>query len=250
MKTVRIEFHSHSKYSHDCGTTIENIANVCRKIGLTHIVICDHDNYGKSDTDISVLAKSGVILLPAIEFTTKEGVHIVGIHPKIHLLQALPLQYGALELVKLLKSKGAYISIPHPYHTTGLIGNGRISDIDIDYCLSEATFIEVSNYKYGDVKNLEDFSKYEHLTKIVGSDAHSSLDIGAHYVSFEVPEGCENVLDYMVHNHIDINFNYRKKHGRFFWIMKKAKRSSIYQFVLNIFSRDLRRDIKNKIFNK
>lgn len=250
MKKVIIETHCHSLYSHDSCLTIEKIALAAKNNGLTHIVICDHDNYGKTKNDRKLLKKSGIELIEGIEFTTTEGIHIIGIHRDIIKLQANAYTYRAVDLVGHLKCISAMIIIPHPYHKTGLIGNGNIEKSGIDYCLSNANFLEISNYKYGSVQTLKLLSDYPHLKTLIGSDAHAFDMVASQYNEFEVPEEVSEVLHYAYAHIVNINHTYRKKHTALYWQFKTIKKTGLYQFFLKLFPATLRKDIKNKLFNK
>lgn len=250
MKKIVIETHCHSLYSHDSNLAIDNIAEKGQKIGLTHIVICDHDIYGKTQLDRNILLKKGIELINAIEFTTFEGIHIIGINNTIAKIQSSPFFYKTIDLINLLRNNKAIIIIPHPYHSTGIIGNGKLNDSDISYCLKKSNFIEVSNYKYGTFLAEDIFVHYPNLKKLIGSDAHCADMVGAQYNEFMVPDDENNVLEYAYSSDIKITHIYRKKHNTLYWKFKAIKKTFIYQFVLNLFPYELRRFLKNKLFNK
>lgn len=243
-----IETHCHSCYSHDCATLIKNIAQKSHSLGLTHLIINDHDNCGISEFDINVFNNIGVALLKGIEFTTKEGVHIIGVNPLIKKFERESYFYSGKELIDLLQSLNAYIIIPHPYHKTGLIGNENTTTEVIEYVLGRAHFIEIDNYKYGETPNWETLiNHHKNLVPLIGSDAHSADMVGAMINTFEGPEQIDDILGYM-HTHL-INHQYNRKHTAIYWKLKKMQSTCIYQFVLHLFPKETRKRIKNILFN-
>ena len=249
MKKVIIETHCHSLYSHDSSLTIEKIAMAAKNNGLTHILICDHDNYGKTENDRILLKQYGVELIEGIEFTTTEGIHVIGVHKDITKLQAPAYTYKIIDLVNQLICFSALIIIPHPYHQTGLIGNGNVDKSVIDFCLKNSNFLEISNYKYGSNKALKLLSNYPHLQTLIGSDAHAFNMVASQYNEFEVPNEEFDVLRYAYVHMVKIRYVYRKKHSFIYWHLKAIKKSGLYQFFLKLFPISLRKDIKNKLFN-
>ncbi len=249
---VCIETHCHSLYSHDSNMAIERIAVMGESYGLNHIIICDHDIFGLVEDDLRVLNNHGIIAHPAIEFTTQEGVHIIGVHQNIKKIEKLPKHYSVREIISLLLSIGAIIIIPHPYHVTGIIGNGKVSELDIDFCLRNSHFLEISNYKYGMIDSKLLLSKYTNLKCLVGSDAHSADAVAGQFNFFDVPDDIESdkVLDYVFKNQIVIEHRFRLKHGRAYWVIKNLKKSGVYQFLLNLFPVSLRKSVKNKLINR
>ncbi len=176
-----IDMHTHSCRSADCDTTVEEIVRQGTKRGLTHIVVADHNRCGLSDAETAEARKAGIILLRAIEFTTEEGVHLIGIHPRIGDLEKPARHYPLRELAELLTRFGAILLIPHPSDPTGLTGNGSIPPETVHAVLSAAHFIETDNRNHGKTAGMaEIIARYPDLTPVVGSDAHSPNAVGAY----------------------------------------------------------------------
>ena len=189
---------------------------------------------------------NGIKLFKAIEFTTSEGAHIIGISDHIEAFNWEKGKCTSRELVDILKKTGATIIIPHPDHATGIRGNGKISETDIDYILSKSNYIEILNYKYGKTDSISEIkSKYPNLECLVGSDAHAMRDVGAVY----------NILN--TNNIISISdkkvvegYVYRKKNYGRKPIIRKIKSGVLYQVLLRLIPERLRRKIKNKYINR
>lgn len=244
-----LESHCHSCYSLDCGTRIELIVAECKKKGIDAVILCDHDTCGITDADIEIFRREGVIVLQSIEFTTSEGVHIIGVGEGIKDLQRSPRHYSCRQLISVLFEIGVWIIIPHPDHATGLIGNFEMCEADVDFALRASHFLELGNYKYGVTSNVDILlSEYPNLRGLVGSDAHSSASIGAFTNTIITQSVPTDVLASFYH--FPITNHRSKKHSKMYLLFKRIKKTGLYQRVLNCFDPGLRMKIKNKLFNR
>ena len=76
---IYYDFHIHSALS-PCGEddmTPNNIVNMAKLIGLDAIAICDHNCAANLPAIEKVAANAGIILLPGIELSTAEEVHLL-----------------------------------------------------------------------------------------------------------------------------------------------------------------------------
>ena len=173
-----IETHCHSHHSFDCNTAIESIIETCEKRDIKGIVICDHDTCGITPEEEALFIAKKITLFKAIEFTTKTDAHVIGVCPRIKELEQPRYHYELADLIDKLQAVGATIIIPHPNHGTGIVGNGKIDEVSIRKAFMAAHFVEKENFRYGKTKI--DFKKqYPHIAWIIGSDAHSSKNVGA-----------------------------------------------------------------------
>lgn len=245
---MKIETHCHSLYSHDSSLSIQDIIEKCKENDIGGIIICDHDNCGITEEDERLFLNSRVLLIKGIEFTSFEGVHIIGCHPLIKNVEKPPFTYGLIELIDLLKSIGATIIIPHPNHATGIIGNGKISADSLNRVFSKADFVEIDNYRYGKTKNTDEISKqYPNIRFLIGSDAHSQKDVGAYCNEFDIK--CNSIED-IISTNSKINMVRNKNRSAFYWKWQKIKRKKMYQYLMKMFPAGLRRKIKNLIVNR
>ncbi len=242
---ICIETHCHTHHSFDCNTSIESIIETCHRRNVKGIVVCDHDVCDIINEEERLFADNGIKLFKAIEFTTKTDAHVIGVSPRIKELQQPRFYYELDDLIGRLKAIGAAIIIPHPDHATGIIGNGKIPASEIKKALSAAHFVEKENYRYGKTKT-DVVRDYPHLIWLIGSDAHSSKSVGA-FVNQTV---CvkDDFLATMQTGKVSYIKN--DEHGKAYWIKRRIKKSAPYQFVLNLFSPELRRKIKNNYFNR
>lgn len=241
---MRIETHCHSYHSFDSLAKIEDIIAECKKKDINALVLNDHDVCNITDNEQQQFKDNNIDLIKAIEFTTSEGVHIIGVDNNITSLQNKPFFYKAKNLVDQLLKINAWIILPHPGHETGIFGNKKISKQDSHFCLRKAHFIEKNNYRYGQSKDIESILlKYKNLKPLVGSDAHKASDIGIFYN--EIGIFTEDVFKNLYEN--EYKCVVTKERGRLYFFKRKIKKMKIYQFLLHQFSAEFRMTIKKKL---
>ena len=76
-----------------------------------------------------------------------------------------------------MKDNGAWISIPHPTHETGIL-SVRLDEIELEFCFKNSHFIEQASSKYGKFEIESLLKKYTNLKQIVSDDAHRKEDVG------------------------------------------------------------------------
>lgn len=94
----------------------------------------------------------------SIEFTTKEGAH--------NDIKKERYFYKTVDLIRVLKDIGAWISIPHPTHETGILSVG-LDDAELAFCFENSYFIEQASSKYGKFEIESLLKKYTNLKPIV-----------------------------------------------------------------------------------
>jgi predicted metal-dependent phosphoesterase TrpH len=243
MMEIRIETHCHSCYSPDCYSPIAKIIAMGKKRGLTHIIINDHDCYGLSPDDENLFAQSNIELLKAIEFTTSEGVHIIGVHSEIKKLQKKVFSYDCQTLIKVLQKEKAVIIIPHPLHTTGVLGNRAVDETTKHRVLSAANFIETGNRKYGTLPApTELLDQYPNLRALIGSDAHKVKHVAA-FVNI-VMTNKKDVVIFDILKEETIKHVINKEISKTELFIRRIKRSVLYHLTLTLTNAKMRKRIK------
>jgi len=241
---MKIETHCHSYHSFDSLAKIEDIITECKKKGIDALVLNDHDVCNINNSELRHFKNNNIVLIKAIEFTTFEGVHIIGIDDNIKELQVEPFFYKSIELVNQLLNINAWIILPHPNHETGIIGNQKILKEDSRYCLSKSHFIEKNNYRYGKFKDIEKILfKYKNLKPLVGSDAHKASDIGIFYNEIEVCK--EGIFKSLYEKEYKCVIT--KERGKLYFFKRNFKKTKLYQFFLNKFSAEFRLKVKKQL---
>ncbi len=70
---MRIDFHVHSKYSHDSSAKISEILRYAKRRGLDAIAITDHDTLDGNREARRLRKPDDVQIIPAIELTLPAG---------------------------------------------------------------------------------------------------------------------------------------------------------------------------------
>ncbi len=238
-----IATHCHSHYSFDCQVTITEIADACVSNGIDCTFITDHDVFELTEADLKIFQDRNIIVLNAIEFTSKEGAHIIGIHKDIKKFERSRYFYEAKELISLLKKNEAWVSLPHPTHATGIMKAGLTNE-DLKYCLLNSNFIEEKSSKYGqfDIANIK--SEFTNLKAIISDDAHQTKDIGLMlnkvHISTKIADNYESILSAL---HKESVFKYNKKK----LFLRKIKSVIVKTWLYQNISSDLKNKIKQLI---
>lgn len=236
--------HCHTHYSFDCKTSIEDLVSVCKKKNIGCTFITDHDVFGLTDEDLKKFSDENIIMLNAIEFTTKEGAHIIGVHPSIKSFEKERYFYKTVDLIRILKDIGAWISIPHPTHETGILSVG-LDDIELRFCFENSHFIEQASSKYGKFEINNILTKYPNLKAIVSDDAHRKEDVGMMLNKIETTDNIstdvyENILTTLYNNSYVVADEKKL-------LIRKIKKTIQSNFLYQTISKKMSREFKNKI---
>lgn len=244
---LRLVSHCHTHHSFDSSLPIRKIIDEANSANIKALIINDHDVFSLTDAELVLFKENGIIVFSAIEFTTREGVHVIGVHHDISTVQASPYGYGVIELLSSLKKLGAKIIFPHPYHATGIYGNKNISRDVFEKCIRYADGFEINNYRYG-ITPLIVLDKIKEISPnailLIGSDAHCSYEIASFINEYDIPESIEvndmlNFIFNMQPEHI-----YAKKRHFVYFLFKRVQKTFFYQEMLNLVSSETRKKIK------
>ena len=103
MPSLRYDFHIHSCLS-PCGEeemTPNNIVGMAQILELDAIAVADHNTAKNLPAVMALGAEAGVLVVPAIEISTAEEVHVLSLFPSLEAaLEMDKLLYDALPPVK------------------------------------------------------------------------------------------------------------------------------------------------------
>lgn len=169
-KLIKAEFHVHSIYSKDSLVAIDKLLAAARKKGLNKLAITDHNEIKGAQ-----LAKEldPEMIIIGEEIMTSEG-EILGYFLNNHIISGL----SPMKTIEELKKQDAFISIPHPFdHQRGRPWRPG----SLERILPFIDALEVFNPRCLS-KKYNDFAfrvaEEKNLAKIVGSDAHSLIELG------------------------------------------------------------------------
>ena len=100
---LKIDLHVHTTGSKDAFTEPEQLPIVLKQRGLDGVAITDHDTF-------TTVSMSGIIILPGIEVSTREG-HIIG----LGVSGPVPKGRSADETISMIHRDGGIAVVPHPF---------------------------------------------------------------------------------------------------------------------------------------
>jgi len=158
-------------YSGHSTLTPEKLVRIARKRGLEACAITDHDEI-KGAFEVSKL-------MPTIigeEVSTAEG-DMIGL-----FVNELIGQGPALEVIDRIHGQGALVVVPHPFDSL------RREALNSEEIGEKADLIEVFNGRVvlaKDNRRAEAFALEKGIPGIVGSDAHTGIEVGRCWMELE-----------------------------------------------------------------
>ncbi len=184
-RTLTIDLHVHTNYSHDGHASIEEIIESAIAEKLDGIAICDHDTMDGSSAARKYVADNelDLIIIPGIEVSTSEGHLIV-----LGIEDGIEKGSSAEETIRMARekekeNKGTVVIIaPHPFHPfRHSIGNLCVHPgIDAIETYNSRYFTGVANAL------ARRKAARNNITAVAGSDAHSAECVGLATVDVEV----------------------------------------------------------------
>jgi hypothetical protein len=159
-----MDLHIHSKYSGHSLLKPQDIARIARRKGLDGVAITDHD-----EIEGAVELKTDFPTIVGEEISSDEG-DIIGL-----FLNEKVSEGPALDVIDKIRSQGGLVVMPHPFDSM------RREALRSEEICRKGDLIEVFNSRVirkEDNLKARDFARRVGLPGIVGSDAHSSMEIG------------------------------------------------------------------------
>lgn len=239
--------HCHSHHSFDSNLKPSDIVKSLVESDINAVIINDHDVCLLTTEELRQFNIENILVLKAIEFTTREGVHVIGVHDRIELLQAEPYFYPIEKLIQTLIEAKAKIVLPHPYHGTGAFGNKNVSEELFETVVRNVDAFEVDNYRYGETPKLlirRMLKINPRLVEFIGSDAHKASEVNAYVNTLDLGGNIDQKNVYEVLFSATPEHIYVKRRGRVYFQFKRFQKSMLYQFVINMLNAGTRRKIK------
>jgi predicted metal-dependent phosphoesterase TrpH len=175
---LKADFHIHTSYSMDCNTSLEDIIDRCLKTNINCIAVSDH---GTIEGALKMQSLAPFKVIVSEEILTPHG-EIMG----IFLKEGIPSGISIEEAVSQIKDQDGLVCLPHPFDPfRGLrLDNNRLEEL-----AEQIDVIEVFNARSplsGPATRARAFAAKYDLPGIVGSDAHSTGEIGYTYI--EMPD--------------------------------------------------------------
>lgn len=177
---IRLETHCHTRYSKDSLLLHSLLYMKCRLCHIDAIAICEHNNIlgALKFKEYCSKRKNKVFVIVGEEIMTSSG-EIIG----LYLNEEIPAGLSCDETIDRIISQGGVVYVPHPYDEK------RSKTVLSEDCISNNSYridcIECYNGRnvdenYG-IQQTRIADKYG-LVKVVGSDAHTLMEIGRNYM--------------------------------------------------------------------
>jgi predicted metal-dependent phosphoesterase TrpH len=159
------------------------VASRCRQLGLSPIVLTDHDGIAGAQS----LVDAGQQVVVGQEILTTEG-ELIG----LFLRAAIPNGLSPEETVAAIKDQGGLIYLEHPYDIT----RRRLREEAIDRIAGRIDIVEVFNGRSLSEANrrAEELRSTLGVAAGAGSDAHTLKEIGNVYVEMQRFDGAHDFL--------------------------------------------------------
>ena len=180
---VRIDIHLHSSASFDCRVPPLEVARRCRRLGLSPIVLTDHDTIDGARS----LIEDGEPAIIGQEILTSEG-ELMG----LFLTEAVPRRLSPEETVDAIKGQGGLVCLQHPYDEA----RRNLGETAIERIAGSIDIVEVVNGRSREALNrrAEELRATLGVPGGAGSDAHTLAEIGRVYVEMEAFGGAMDFL--------------------------------------------------------
>jgi predicted metal-dependent phosphoesterase TrpH len=175
--TIRVEFHSHTRYSKDSLLHPADLVRAARAKRLGKVVITDHNSI-QGALEAQKLAPDLVIV--GEEIMTSKGEILAAF-----VKEEIPRGLEPLEVIRRLRDQGAFISVSHPFDR---IRPGAWKCRDLDEIIGLVDAIEIFNARCwypADNDLAQTYAKEHTVPGTVGSDAHTGFELGTAWL--EVP---------------------------------------------------------------
>ena len=168
---MNVDVHVHTRYSGHSILKVEDVARIAKKRCLDAVAITDHDAI-KGALELSKVFPTII----AEEVSSDEG-DVIGL-----FLREKVEKGPALEVMDKIRAQGALVMIPHPFDMM------RKEALMKEELVSKGDIIEVFNsrvIRQEDNERARKFAVDKSLPMIVGSDAHTSVEIGRSFIEID-----------------------------------------------------------------
>ena len=173
----RVDFHCHTKYSHDSVASPQGLVNRCAQMGLGRVVITDHNTI---EGALEAQQLDPVHMIVGEEIMTRSGELLA-----VFVKEVVPAGLSAQETIQILRDQDAFISISHPFD------HYRKGSWSLDDLISILPWVDAvegfnSRCMFKDAnKQAIQFAARYNLAMTAGSDAHAAFELGAASVSLK-----------------------------------------------------------------
>jgi len=171
---IRIDFHVHTKWSHDAFGDLFEISRWARFKGIDAIVVTDHNRV----TLHKIENINSTLFIPGIEVKTVYG-HVLG----INLQDDLDMKLLKENPIEAIHEIGGFCVLAHPFDSRGNRKMEKLEGIDAIEVINSSSILFNLNFKLSRA-----YAKMLNLPEVAGSDSHIPLMVGDAFVEVEDTE--------------------------------------------------------------
>ncbi|MEM2872584.1 MAG: PHP-associated domain-containing protein [Nitrososphaerales archaeon] len=168
---IRIDFHVHTKWSHDAFGDFFEISRWARFKGINAVVVTDHNRVTIHKPENI----NSTLFIPGIELKTPYG-HVLG----INLQDDLDIKLSKENPLEAIHEVGGFCVLAHPFDSRGNRKIKRLEGIDAIEVLNSSSILFKHNFKLSRV-----YAKMLNLPETAGSDSHLPSAVGDAFVEVE-----------------------------------------------------------------
>ena len=189
MKQLRTEFHCHTIFSKDSLVRPQAIVRAARNKGLDRLIITDHNSTAGA---LEARELDPELVIVGEEIMTTQGELLAA-----YVREEVPAWLEPRDAIQRLRAQGAFISVSHPFD---LMRGGHWELAALLEIAPLVDAIETFNSRCWDMHpNLlaREFAQAHNLAGTVGSDAHTTREVGRSYLSldeFSSADGLQQVI--------------------------------------------------------
>jgi len=178
----KFDMHVHSSHSGDSATDPKKIARLYEEQGILSLV-CDHNTIAGSAAVYANIRSinTDIPLILSSEIMTESG-EIIGLFQN----EEVPAHLSAAETIDIIHDQGGLALIPHPfcsYRVLSALRSGVLDEVvervDIIEGYNARTVRDEDNYR------ARTYAKAHNRPVSVGSDAHTTLELGRCFLEVE-----------------------------------------------------------------
>ncbi|MDR0373866.1 MAG: CehA/McbA family metallohydrolase [Nitrososphaerota archaeon] len=170
---ITADLHVHTTYSKDSMITPKELVYYAKKRGLNACAVTDHDFL---DGAYKIAKETDFLIIPGMEVSSADG-HIVA----LNVNELIPKGFSAVETVERIHRAGGVAIACHPYvYFKGCLRENVCSAFDAIEVINARAF----PFKLS-VKKAQEAAERYNLSRVAGTDAHHSPQIGYGYTEIE-----------------------------------------------------------------
>lgn len=182
---VRVDLHLHSRWSHDSSTTIEELVERCREVGLDHVALTDHNT---AEGALEFRRRHPGLAIAGEEVRTTEG-EVIG----LFLQRSIARGRRPEQAMDEIREQGGLTYLAHPFDRyRASWAPHRVVEL-----ADRIDIIEVYNAWSTARDNQAAAQICSELGKVAatGSDAHHPRELGLSWMEMEAFAGPADFLE-------------------------------------------------------